>query len=87
VELPATWREGLTQKPWRSPELPFLSMATRNRLLALGRQLRASAPLVGQGVPVVSSGANLPPMAFAAVDAVECAPRARRCRRGLGAPR
>jgi hypothetical protein len=73
------------QKKRRSPELPFLSMATRNRLLALGRQLRASAPLVGQGVPTVS-GANLPPMAFAAVDTVECAPRARRRRRVPDAP-
>ena len=68
---------------------PSAAMATRSKLAALGRQLRASSPLVGQGVPKTVSGAPaaaLPPMAFAAVDTVECAPRrAPRALRAQGA--
>jgi hypothetical protein len=50
-------------------------MATRSKLAALGRQLRASAPLLGS-VPAVSGApaAALPAMSFAAVDTVEYAP-------------
>jgi F-type H+-transporting ATPase subunit gamma len=54
-------------------------MATRSKLAALGRQLRASAPLIGS-VPSLSGApaAALPAMSFAAVDTVECAPAPRR---------
>jgi len=64
-------RAGLTQS-----ESPLRKMATRSKLAALGRQLRASAPLVGMGVPTLSGApaAALPAMSFAAVDTVEYAP-------------
>jgi len=64
-------------------------MATRSKLAALGRQLRASSPFVGS-VPTLSGApaAALPPMAFASLDTVECAPgrAARRRDARQGAP-
>ena len=50
-------------------------MSGLRRGLALARQLRASSPFVGQGVPMLSSAPSVSPAAaFAAEDAVSCVP-------------